>query len=370
MQQSNLSIYVFTYLIIPFILLYHSKIGNNPNFLSKDNTNQIKGLMILIVILHHISQRMISPGLMYPFLFFGYLAVSVFMFFSGYGLTTSQQRKDYFFKTFLSKRFNRVYVPFILINIITIILYTTLLNEQYTVSNIISYIIGTALIDPITWYVIMIILSYIYYYIVFSRFSKQTALKLLTVFSLSYCLFCMYIGLKNYWYVSIFAFPFGVYVSLNFEKVYNILQSKKTLFTSMVVFSVVFGISTSAHFICINILKSGEIFTNLIVWVCYVASSTLFVICVLVLMTKIEFRSKVFAFLGLISYEIYLVHMKIYTLYSNYSNINVSYNIGYYVLLVIIVSAAFKEIVDKCFNFNFMKRHELVSDNKLKSKTR
>lgn len=352
MQRSNLIIYIIAYLVIPFVLLYHSKIGYNQNFLSKNNTNQIKGLMVLTVILHHVAQRMISPSLMYPFRYFGYLAVSVFILLSGYGLTTSQKRNEYFFKTFLSKRFNRVYIPFILINIITVIVYTTLLNEHYTLSNIIAYIVGTTLIDPTTWFVIMIILSYICYYIVFSLFSKQTALKLLTLYSISYCLFCIYIGLSNYWYISIFAFPLGVYVSLHLENIFSILQNKKIIFASMITFQVLFAMYIIAHFVCMNVLKSGEIIANFVVWICGTASSIAFVIFMLGLMTKIDFRSKIFTFLGLISYEMYLVHMKIYTVYSNYSSTNVSYVFVYYILVVITVAYVFKEIINKCFNFN------------------
>jgi probable poly-beta-1,6-N-acetyl-D-glucosamine export protein len=62
------------------------------NYLSRENTNILKGICAVMVVLHHVCSRTgtfseIGLGPIYTAM--GYWAVSVFMFVSGYGLMCS-----------------------------------------------------------------------------------------------------------------------------------------------------------------------------------------------------------------------------------------------------------------------------------------
>ena len=71
---SNSYLYLLVYVLIPLAFLHGAKIHIktfNINFLSAHFTTQYKGLCILIVIIHHIAQRMQQPALMRPFIYAG-----------------------------------------------------------------------------------------------------------------------------------------------------------------------------------------------------------------------------------------------------------------------------------------------------------
>ncbi len=81
-----------------------------------------------------------------------------------------------------------------------------------------------------------------------------------------------------------------------------------------------------------------------------VSSSIAFVVLSFLVLMKVELNSKAFIFLGLLSYEIYLVHMKLYDIYSNHSATNISNNIIYFLPLIILIALLFREIVEKIRN--------------------
>lgn len=107
--NNNYGIYIFVYLLLPFLFFYKAKIINFTNSnvlsLSSDTNNQLKGLFILVVILHHIALHMDSYGLLSILRSVGYLAVSVFFFISGVGLSKSLIRNPKYLDRFLYKKF-------------------------------------------------------------------------------------------------------------------------------------------------------------------------------------------------------------------------------------------------------------------------
>jgi membrane-bound acyltransferase YfiQ involved in biofilm formation len=88
--SNNTYIYILAYVFLPIIVFYNAKIfakkAYNNEFLSKSSTDCIRGICIVVIILHHIAQRMLNPVLLKPYEHFGYLSVSIFFFLSGYGL--------------------------------------------------------------------------------------------------------------------------------------------------------------------------------------------------------------------------------------------------------------------------------------------
>ena len=64
----------------------------NQNYLSRENTDCLKGICAIMVVICHVCSRTnigASIGLGPIYTAFGYWAVSGFMFMSGYGLTRS-----------------------------------------------------------------------------------------------------------------------------------------------------------------------------------------------------------------------------------------------------------------------------------------
>lgn len=91
---NHFSIYLLSFIVFPILIFYKFKVVNvNDEFLNRRNTNIIKGICILVIMLHHISQSVINPQLMKAYQNIGYLGVSIFLLYSGYGLTISKNNK-------------------------------------------------------------------------------------------------------------------------------------------------------------------------------------------------------------------------------------------------------------------------------------
>lgn len=95
-------IYLFAYGIIPITILIGvrkvKKSQNlNYNYFNQTQTSILKGISILLIVVHHFTIRLINPEFMKPFLNVGFLGVAIFFFISGYGLISSYLKdKNYF----------------------------------------------------------------------------------------------------------------------------------------------------------------------------------------------------------------------------------------------------------------------------------
>lgn len=287
---------ILAYILIAILVLNNIKIYGvnryNLEPLIIDNGNSIKGLAALIIVLHHISQRMTEPGILKLFLFIGYLAVSLFFFCSGYGLMRSLELKNNYLDGFIKNRLPRIIIPFIISNIIFLLIYI-LVGVKISFFNIISYVIGIKLIDDFKWYIQVIIIFYSIFYVCFKYLSKKKAIITVFLFTIIYSLICFSIGKGIWWYNSSYCFVIGIILGGFDDRIFKVIKSKYILSTIVIaiIFTVTFGVGIIKENIIVNIL-----------------SSILFVLmCVCVLM-KVKLQNRYLRFLGSISFEIYLVH--------------------------------------------------------------
>ena len=108
----------------------------------------------------------------------GRIACAVFFFLSSYGICKSQQKNNYTFLTFFKKRLSRIYIPYVTINLIFIIGGALLLKgfvipqyelvghemgfvDDFSVITVFFYLIGLLKIDGATWFIDVLLLSYI-----------------------------------------------------------------------------------------------------------------------------------------------------------------------------------------------------------------
>lgn len=346
----NIYIYLLAFLIVPVILFYKCIIFNNKNynteFLSKPVTDCIKGLCITVIILHHISLRMQPPRLMLPYTCFGHLAVSMFLFLSGYGLTMSKLKKENYLNNFFSKRLSKVYLPFILINAITLLLLFFALNTKFSVIQTILYLSGINLIDSTQWFVICILLFYVVFYLCFKFFKPEVAPKIILVYAFSYFLILIFFRFGEWWYNTVFCFPIGVYIALYYNKFVDFMKKNYVTIclSSLISFAFFFYLG---HLIP----TVFSVFFNTI-------SSICFVFLTLSFLFKVKINSKPFIFIGSIAYEMYLIHMKIFVRYFGCIKIKESYTVYIYLAIVILVSFLFNKL------FNLMRKPIITSNSK------
>lgn len=301
MFGEDLAGYLIIYLLIPAIFLYNSKLARvEQKFLSKQNTNNLRGIAITIIAIHHLVLVTQDPGLLTPFKGLGYLGVSVFFFLSGYGLTFSYLNGIDYFRDFFSKRMIKIFLPFILVNILHLMINYIFYGVPYSFIEFISLAVGIKLIDGTMWYINVLLFWYICFYAAFKYFKTETAEKLILLAAVLYFIFCFKINLGKYWFDSSFAFTVGV-----------LLCPRKKYITSLInkYFSLLLLGSTSL-FVLLSIINHGR--TSFPAISFRAMAAVVFVFLVYLFMYKVDIsRNKVLSFLGSISFEIYLIHSRI-----------------------------------------------------------
>lgn len=292
--------------------------------MNKSTTTAVRGILAIGIILCHVNY--------YNNIFskVGFLCVGVFFFFSGYNLCYSLYNRDNYIQGFLIKRIKRVYIPFVIINIV----YILVMQEK---QNILRKIIGIDLAVGILWYVERVLLIYLVFYILTRYLRKQLFNRKLLLGILVWLLSGGLFILLSISYDMNLVFPLSFIVGWVFaiknDSIKTDIQSK---FMSII-----------AIYVCFYIVLwgLGYIGTFAIIQVRYLFMPVMLsMICGLVSM-KIDFENKILTFLGSISYEMYLVHSVVVTYYNNIGFKNI-FMIIEYVIITILGSLCMSVIVN------------------------
>lgn len=104
---------VFLLIIFKSINICTNENHFNTNYLSIENTNVIKGIFVILVIFSHSSQYInlnsVYDSAYTSFMkFMGQMIVSVFLFYSGYGIMESLKKKKFsYIKTIPTKKISK-----------------------------------------------------------------------------------------------------------------------------------------------------------------------------------------------------------------------------------------------------------------------
>lgn len=210
-------------------------------YLSKEYTTCLKGICAIIVVIHHLYQR---------FGFFagthigtilglsGALAVSMFFFYSGYGLMFTSKRKNYVRGFFYSRL-----LPLYCFYIILIILYsfwTLWINHTISLNTLVqSFFFGDTIVKH-GWYLQVTFVLYLIYLFSFSIF-KTAKMQILTLaFSIFvYCICCRLVHIDIWWYQTIPCVVLGMVCCYMKEQIDALLNKHawKVFIASVVAFA-------------------------------------------------------------------------------------------------------------------------------------
>lgn len=274
--------------------------------LKKRDSQMIKGIAILAVMISHMSYIMTIPSkieiLIHPL---GYLGVSLFLFVSGYGCVISAG--NYKNKlVFLEHRLKKIVPMLALITVVSVLLNIYIYGCSYNYISIFLNAIGISnSISRFTWYITFQYFWYILFVILWIDHYKLYWFGALVVYVISFALKCPEIQF-NMWGLNCISFPLGVYFALNQEQIILIITRKKrlillfTFLSWVVLFAICYLVLGNPSDLRIqNLLKSliSGLFVILIVFIIYLYEK------------KIEKNLiKGLVFVGNISYELYLVH--------------------------------------------------------------
>ena len=211
-------------LIAIFVLaLYEVKIkteGYHLDYLSKEKTNSIKGIFILLIVLIHSNQYIISNGYGFTNLgdgfylwFFGHmsqLVVAMFLFYSGYGVSESFKMKGYAYaKSIPVHRILATLLNFD-VAVVVFIVVCFLLSKPLSFSKCFLSLTGWETVGNSNWYIFVILLCYFYSYIAF-QLKKNKPRERVLILSLLCLLSVILLSQfkEGWWYGTILCYPAG-----------------------------------------------------------------------------------------------------------------------------------------------------------------
>ena len=210
----------FILLFILLICLYQIKFTKDSDYMEKEKTTSIKGIFVLLIFLSHIAQYATFNGKIDSIYIIikkhlDQLIVTMFLFYSGYGIMESIKRKgiDYI-KGLPKKRILKVLFEFDVAVVIFFIL-GTILGERFGKLQILLSLVGWDSLGNSNWFIFAILIIYICTYLSFMVFNKKYigGAILITIFSVGY-IYVMKHFKQFYWFNTILCYPLGIWFSL------------------------------------------------------------------------------------------------------------------------------------------------------------
>lgn len=293
---------LFVLILYVALCLYGVKFSyaNGDDYLSVDNTMSIKGIFILLVFLSHFnsyvdfSNRFDNIYALFISLF-GQAMVTMFLFYSGYGVMESIRKKGEVYVVHIP--INRVLMTLLKFDC-AIFLYFALglaLKEKYTFNQVILSLIGWESLGNSNWYIFIILFLYLLTYVVFnflkrSNYEKAIVMVLIEIFVI---LCTAYFNIRpSYWYDTMLCYNLGMLYSLYKDKIEAKINCKN------IVWFLTF-------FICVFLeLLMFKYRSNIFVAILF---NLVFCLTVILITMKIKFGNRVLVWLGKHLFEIYIL---------------------------------------------------------------
>lgn len=287
-------IYMMTLLLI---ILASVRTVKSDEIYSLEQNMNIRGILALMVIFNH----MFTQAYM-----LGNIAVSLFFCFSGYGLIRGYKNKKDYFKGYLRKKINKILIPYVLINILYCLWNVYFVERNMNILKILTSFF-TAEYMPVAWYVIVQMLLYLLFFVIYKylKVNDRTKFFILAISELIITGFLYLVGCGSWWYCSILAFAFGIFIG---EKKTIIKFSKKILLVLTIMFIITYVYSY------VLVIDDGIVFL-------LIKYSQSILICAIysIASQKYTIKSKILRCLGENSFIIYMIHPFVFRIFSNYN---------------------------------------------------
>lgn len=168
------------YGIFIFLALWGGKFAGfknsfNEDFSSIKVSQSLRGLCALGILFHHISLQdaFKISGELKIFSVSGIFFVSVFFFYSGYGLIKSIDTKPGYLETFIKCRILKSLVIPFYINIALYAIFFLAIGCNFPASKWICGLLGITLLNEYAWFPIVIVILYLLFYVLFYNLNRR-----------------------------------------------------------------------------------------------------------------------------------------------------------------------------------------------------
>lgn len=274
----------------------------NQDYLSIDNTQSVKGIFIILVFLSHFNSYVSfenSFDLLYKNIvgLFGQTMVTLFLFYSGYGVMESINKKGItYLKQFPVKRILSTLFKFACAVFVFFIIGTFLTGQKFNFATVLLSIIGWESLGNSNWYIFVIMVLYLITYISFRNSLHRNRIIPLTI---SFILVATLIFLNvlynikpSYWIDTAFCYIAGMIYS-QYRKTFEAIINKNNL---------IYYIITLFSILTLAFLKKFSI--NILY---LIALNLCFVVVVILLTMRITFKNKIIMWCGTNLFELYIL---------------------------------------------------------------
>lgn len=273
--------------------------GFDEKYLSKDYTLSIKGVFVILVFLSHIKNYVDFSGLLFDRYVIkilyevGQLMVTMFLFYSGYGIYESFKKKGYAYIEKLPK--NRILKTFInfALAILLFWLCGLVMNKNYSLQRVLLSLSGWTSIGNSNWYMFAIFVLYIITYLSFRVVRNHPLLSLImtTVCSLVYIYFISKIQPARFTNTCL-CYSLGLWYSYFKDKIDSLAKKNIFYYSFFIVFLAVF------------LIIAPQRNDNVMI---YNLESVLFCLIVVMASMKISFHSRVLKWFGKYLFWVYIL---------------------------------------------------------------
>ena len=320
-------------LILLFLVsLYGMKFSSfHEDYISLDATNAIKGVFAVIILYSHMRQYLflsdtfVNNSYIEVLKYLGQMMVTMYLFYSGYGLMESLKQKPNYRKHFLKNRFLKILLHFDIAVLMYIIL-QMILGKQYLMSEYLESLVGWTSVGNSNWFIFDILVLYLFFYLsmcLADRYGRKFNIHLGSVvliisllFSVLLWFFLHHIKGQSWWFDNILAFPLGIWYSLYRSKIETWLRNSWRYYITFFILTIT--------------LVVWRHFKGVDIWgVC----TCLFALWVVLLSIKVKFDNKILQWLGVQAFAIYILQRLPMIAFSS---MGINHNTPLFVTIVII----------------------------------
>lgn len=268
--------------------------------LDRTTTNCCKGIAAMIIMMHHISFRLLNlPVYVKPIWYIAFPIVGFFFFMSGYGLTCGLMQKKDYLKGFLSKRLSNIIVPYVIVAITWIGL--EIIWGGADTCRAIVEAFSIRYIQPL-WFIWVIITAYIMFYAVFRHTEINVGAYWFTSIAIVYILISAFVNPRDEMYASIIGMPLGILWAMYERKIdsYFEIGFLRKEIVAIAAFVILFIGRLTLSVVGFDNQLFQSVLRNII--------TIVFIVPLVGLLKKVKIQKRFLIRLGTISYEIYIIH--------------------------------------------------------------
>lgn len=356
--------FIFTAIFLAVVLLSVGKQQQEP-VLGFSITGELKGLAILAIIFSHIGYFLSNDNrFLFPLSIGAGVGVNLFLFLSGYGLTTSALNSQSNILPTIYKRLSKLFLPLWIVLPVLFLADWFILGKIYDTETIIGNLLGFFLradlfldVDSPLWYFTWIF----FYYIVFLLLpvKKFPLISAGIVFLVSVVFFRLNLSINNdvikLYKLHTLAFPLGMLTAVILQiKDQGIIEQGLRFFQPLIKFKILIqGIKYIFLMILLGIFAYTAYHSAVgqgLVKEQGISLVTMFSLVLIFILKKINFR--LFNLFGKYSYEIYLIHWPILSRYDLlFKNLPPFLATGIYLMLFLILGFSLQSMVEKITAF-------------------